>query len=720
MATFLYRVGRFCFRRRWAVLLAWAGVLVAAMTSMVLLQKPTTASFSIPGTPAQQTIDLLRERFPQMGGPGGASARVVFSQPGNNKLNQDAVQRAVNALKAVPLVAAVSDLAPNADGTVAYVQVTYSVPAGDLTGAARQGMDDVIMFARADGLIAEVGGDAVQASGHAPVGEVVGLIVAALVLIVTFRSPAAAGLPLLTAIAGVALGYAGIGIATHFTELSGTTSSLAMMLGLAVAIDYALFIVSRYRIELALGRDRLDAAGRAAGTAGNAVVFAGLTVIIALAGLAVAGIPFLTQMGVAAAGTVAVAVLIALTLLPALLAVAGTRINPAPVRDRFGKPAFGVWWVRLIARRPVVALLAVVIGLGVVAIPAYDLRLGLPTDGSAAADTSPRRAYDLLSDGFGPGFNGPLTVVATPGTSVEGQAGVAMVIPSATNEAGDTTILTVIPTTGPEDRATEDLVHRLRQAYGVLGVTGATAINVDVSEKLSDALLPYLALVVGLAFVLLALVFRSVLVPLKATLGFLLSVAATFGALVAVFQWGWQAFLLGITQTGPIISFLPILLIGIVFGLAMDYQVFLVTRMREDYVHGAPARQAVVSGFGHGARVVTAAALIMMSVFFGFMLGPEAIIKSVGFGLGVAILFDAVVVRMIGVPAVMLLIGRAAWWLPRWLDRILPDVDVEGEKLARHLDEHPPPVPHDHAEPVDTTQTGEAPETIESAGSRPT
>ncbi|MBL7257812.1 MMPL family transporter [Paractinoplanes lichenicola] len=724
MATFLYRVGRFCFGHRWAVLGAWAGVLVAALAGMALLQKPTSDAFSIPGTPAQQAIDLLAERFPQAGAQAsGATARVVFSQPGNNtRLNQEAVDRAVNSLKGLPQVASVTGLAPNADGSVAYTQVTFTVPAAELTGAARQGLDDVLMFARADGLIAEVGGDAVQSSGHAPVGEVVGLIVAALVLIATFRSPAAAGLPLLTAIIGVALGFAGIGIATRFADLSSTTSSLAMMLGLAVAIDYALFIVSRYRIELALGRDRMDAAGRAAGTAGNAVVFAGLTVIIALAGLAVAGIPFLTQMGVAAAGTVAVAVVIALTLLPALLAVAGHRINPAPVRDRLGKPAFGVWWVRLIARRPVVALLATVIGLGVVAIPAHDLRLGLPTDGSAAADTSPRRAYDLLTDGFGPGFNGPLTVLATPGTSVEGLAGVAMVVPSATNEAGDTEILTVIPTTGPQDAATEDLVHRLRNTSGVLGVTGTTAINVDVSEKLSGALLPYLALVVGLAFVLLALVFRSLLVPLKATLGFLLSVAATFGALVAVFQWGWQAWLLGITQTGPIISFLPILLIGIVFGLAMDYQVFLVTRMREDFVHGAPARQAVVSGFGHGARVVTAAALIMMSVFFGFMLGPEAIIKSIGFGLGVAILFDAIVVRMILVPAVMLLVGKAAWWLPGWLDRVLPDVDVEGEKLARHLDEHPPPADplrYDHAEPRDLTRTGEAPETIESAGSRP-
>jgi len=676
---------------------------------MVLLQKPTTDSFSIPGTPAQQTIDLLAERFPQARAQtAGATARVVFAQPGGNALDQAAVSRAVASLRSSPQVATVSDPAQNPARTVAYVQVTYGVPASGLTGAARQGLDDVILWARAEGLIAEVGGDAVQAGGHAPIGEVFGVVIAALVLLVTFGSLVAAGLPLLTAIIGVALGFAGIGIATRFTELSGTTSTLAMMLGLAVAIDYALFIVSRYRTELRAGQDRSEAAGRAVGTAGNAVVFAGLTVVIALSGLAVAGIPFLSQMGVAAAGTVAVAVLIALTLLPALLGYAGAKITPAQVRDRTARPALGDTWVRVIARHPVPALLAAVLGLGAIAIPATDLRLGLPTDGSAAADTSPRRAYDQLSDGFGPGFNGPLTVVVVPGTTLEGLPGVAMVSPPATNVAGDTSIVTVVPATAPDDRATEDLVHRLRDTEGVLGVTGATAVNVDISEKLAGALVPYLILVVGLAFVLLALVFRSVLVPLTATLGFLLSVAATFGALVAVFQWGWQADRFGLVQTGPIISFLPILLIGIVFGLAMDYQVFLVTRMREAFVHGATARDAVISGFRHGARVVTAAAVIMMSVFFGFMLGPEAVIKSIGFGLGMAILFDAVVVRMILVPAVMLLLGNAAWWLPGRLDRLLPDVDVEGGTLTRRLDRErasaadPQPGPELDPEPVVT------------------
>jgi putative drug exporter of the RND superfamily len=694
MATFLYRLGRFSFRHRWAVAGAWLAVLVAAVAGMALLQKPTTAGFSIPGTPAQKTIDLLTQRFPQAAG-NTASARVVFASPDGKTLDKASVQKAVAALRTAPEVAAVGAPTESTSGTVAFAQVTYTVAATDLSDAAHDGLTDVVDDARATGLTVEVSGDAVEAGGQAPVAEVIGVVVAAVVLMITFGSLVAAGLPLLTAILGVGIGASAIGIATHFTQLSGTTSTLAMMLGLAVAIDYALFIVSRYRHELAAGHPRPEAAGRATGTAGSAVVFAGLTVIIALAGLSVVGIPFLTQMGIAAAGTVAVAVVIALTLLPALLALAGGKIKTLPVRHHEAKPALGVRWVRVIARRPVVALLAAVLGLGVVAIPAASLRLGLPTDGSSAPDTTQRKAYDLLASGFGPGFNGPLTVVTEAASSpavaqtLRGLDDVAMVAPAVTNPAGDTAIITVIPSSAPDASATEDLVHAIRRVDGTLGVTGTTAINLDISDKLSSALLPYLALVVGLAFVLLALVFRSLLVPLKATLGFLLSVAATFGALVAVFQWGWLAGLFGVSQTGPIISFLPILLIGIVFGLAMDYQVFLVTRMREDYVHGAGARDAVVSGFGHGARVVTAAALIMMSVFFGFMLGPEAIIKSVGFGLGIAILFDAVVVRMILVPAVMTLLGRAAWWLPRWLDRVLPDVDVEGSKLARYLGSQP-------------------------------
>jgi RND superfamily putative drug exporter len=445
------------------------------------------------------------------------------------------------------------------------------------------------------------------------------------------------------------------------------------------------------------------------------VVFAGLTVIIALAGLSVVNIPFLTQMGLAAAGTVAISVLIALTLLPALLGFAGRRIMGRRFRGRSAdsgqathKVTVGGRWSGFVTRHPVPVLLVAILGLAVVAVPAMDLRLGLPDDGMAAPDTTQRKAYDLLTAGFGAGFNGPLTIVVDAAHSSDPKAAAAQtsaaigklgdvtaVAPATFNQAGNTAILGVIPRSGPNSQATKDLVANIRNQAGAIRtstgadimVTGQTAISIDISSKLSAALLPYLALIVGLAFILLALVFRSVLVPLKATLGFLLSVAASFGAVVAVFQWGWLASLLGVQQTGPIISLLPIFLIGIIFGLAMDYEVFLVTRMREEYVHGTEPTKAVVNGFQHGARVVTAAAIIMISVFSGFILSSESLVKTIGFGLAAAVALDAFVVRMTIVPAVMALLGRAAWWLPGWLNRILPNVDVEGEKLRQRLDE---------------------------------
>ncbi|WP_250291099.1 MMPL family transporter, partial [Frankia sp. CiP1_Cm_nod1] len=378
-----------------------------------------------------------------------------------------------------------------------------------------------------------------------------------------------------------------------------------------------------------------------------------------------------------------------------------------------GGPTAGQRWARLIVRRRGIAVAVSVLALGLLAVPAADLRLGLPTDATAAPDSTQRRAYDQLTAGFGAGFNGPLLLVvdgtasADPHTAVDevsrtiaGLPGVAAVTAPTFSPAGDTATLSVTPASGPSEAATEDLVHTIRgQAAAIRAATGAstaitgeTAINIDVSEKLSDALLPYLAVVVGLAFVLLVLVFRSVLVPLKATAGFLLSVVATFGAVVAVFQWGWLMDVLGVATTGPIVSILPIFLIGVLFGLAMDYEVFLVTRMREEFVHGLGPDDAVVTGFRHGARVVTAAAIIMISVFAGFILSDQAIIQSIGFALAFGVLVDAFVVRMTLVPAVMSLAGRHAWWLPAWLDRLLPDIDVEGKKLLG-----PPALPEQRA-----------------------
>ncbi|MEU6817069.1 MMPL family transporter [Streptomyces sp. NPDC046860] len=724
MATYLYKIGRFAFRRRHFVALLWVALLTLAGVGAASAPPAGNSSFSIPGTEAQRAFDLLEQRFPGMSAD-GATARVVFKAPEGQKMtdarNKAAVEKTVKELGSGSEVASVADpytgKAVSRDGTIAYASVKYKVSGMELEDASRDALKESAGHARDAGLTVEIGGDALTTAPETGSSEVIGIAVAAVVLVITFGSLIAAGLPLLTAIIGVGIGVSTITALANPLDLGSTTSTLATMIGLAVGIDYALFIVSRYRAELAEGRDREEAAGRAVGTAGSAVVFAGLTVVIALVGLSVVNIPMLTKMGVAAAGTVAIAVLIALTMIPALLGYAGRTVKPAGEKSRLlggaraakksGRPNMGTRWASFVVRRPVAVLLLGVVGLGAAAVPAASLELGLPDDGSQPVSTTQRRAYDLLSDGFGPGFNGPLTVVvdakgsddkkaafAEVGDEIKGLENVVTVTPPAPNKAGDTAIITVVPKSQPSSATTEDLVHAIRgksasitSATGAtLLVTGATAMNIDVSQKLNDALLPYLALVVGLAFLLLIVVFRSVLVPLKAALGFLLSVLAALGAVVAVFQWGWLSGLMGVEQTGPVMSMMPIFMVGVVFGLAMDYEVFLVTRMREAYVHGENPGQAIVTGFRYSARVVTAAAVIMVAVFSGFIGSSEAMIKMIGFGLAIAVFFDAFIVRMAVVPAVLALLGRRAWWLPAWLDRALPDVDVEGEGLRTRPD----------------------------------
>ncbi|MGW3665680.1 MMPL family transporter [Streptomyces sp. NPDC005141] len=724
MATFLYKLGRLAFRRRHFAALIWVALLTLAGVGAASAPVAGSSSFSIPGTEAQKAFDLLESRFPGMSAD-GATARVVFKAPAGEKMadkdNKATVEKAVKVLGTGSEVTSVADPfkthAVSKDGSIAYASVKYEVSGMELKDASKEALNAAAQDARDAGLTVEVGGDALQATPETGSTEVIGIAIAAVVLVITFGSLIAAGLPLLTALIGVGIGVSTITALASALDLGSTTSTLAMMIGLAVGIDYALFIVSRYRAELAEGREREEAAGRAVGTAGSAVVFAGLTVVIALVGLSVVNIPMLTKMGVAAAGTVAIAVLIALTMIPALLGYAGRRVQPAGKKSRLlgggraakkeGKPNMGTRWASFVVRRPLAVLLLGVVGLGAAAIPAASLELGLPDDGSQPASTTQRRAYDLLSDGFGPGFNGPLMVVVDAKASddpkgavtqvtdeVKDLKSVVSVSPATYNKAGDTAMITVIPDSKPSSVTTEDLVHSIRDAGGEIRadtdstvlVTGSTAMNIDFSQKLNDALIPYLALVVGLAFLLLIVVFRSILVPLKAALGFLLSVMAALGAVVAVFQWGWLSGLMGVEETGPIMSMMPIFMVGVVFGLAMDYEVFLVTRMREAYVHGEKPGQAIVTGFKYGARVVTAAAVIMIAVFSGFIGSSESMIKMIGFGLAIAVFFDAFVVRMALVPAVLALLGKKAWWLPRWLDRALPNVDVEGEGL-RALDE---------------------------------
>ncbi|MFI1210318.1 MMPL family transporter [Streptomyces sp. NPDC020802] len=733
MATFLYRMGRLAFRRRWYVVLVWAAVLAAVGLGALKAPGASDEEFSMPGIESQKAFDLLEQRFPGASAD-GATARVVFVAPNGEKVtaaeNRQAVEKAVTELGDGTQVASAADpfqaKAVSKDGTTAYATVTYKVTATDLTDASKTHLEETLHEARDSGLTVEAGGTAMEEGGGAGgIAEVIGIAVAAVVLLITFGSLAAAGLPLLTAVIGVGVSMATILALSDALGLSTTTGTLAMMLGLAVGIDYALFVVSRFREERARGRTPQEAAGLAAGTAGSAVVFAGLTVVIALAGLAVVGIPMLTKMGLAAAGAVVVAVLIALTLVPALLgfwpnAVLTRRDRGSGRVEKSAETNGGTRWARFVLRRPVPVLLLGVVGLGALAVPMTDLQLGMPGDEAKATSTTERRAYDALAEGFGPGFNGPLSVVvdAKGDSDPKGAAdaiakeigatkGVVSVSPARFNEAGDTAVFAVVPSTAPTDEKTKDLVKTIRgerpgaesETGATFEVTGTTALNIDISEKVQAALVPYLVVVVGLAIVLLLVVFRSLLVPLKAALGFLLSVLASLGVVVLVFQQGHGAELLGVEQTGPIMSLMPIFLVGIVFGLAMDYEVFLVSRMREAYVHGESPDEAVTSGFRHSARVVVAAALIMIAVFSGFIGESDSMIKMIGFGLAFAVLLDAFVVRMAIVPAVLALLGHKAWWLPGWLDRLLPRVDVEGEALSRRPETVPAPAgPSDPAD----------------------
>jgi RND superfamily putative drug exporter len=708
MATLLFHLGRMAFRRRKAVLALWLVVLVGAFAAAATLSGSTTDSATMPGTESQQAVDLLEERLPEAN---GASGRIVFAAPEGERLAEGgratAISDAVADAAKAPGVRSVSTPRTSQDGRIAFAEVTWSTPAEDIPEGSIAAVQSAAGAASAADLRVAFGGDAAD-SDPSPggTGELIGLAVAALVLTITFGSLVAAGLPLLTAVLSVTVGIAGIIAATGFVDMDSTVPVVALMLGLAVSIDYALFIISRHRTHLFEGLEPEEAAARAVGTAGSAVVFAGATVVIALASLTVVGIPFLSAMGLAAAGTVAVAVAISLTLVPALLGFAGLRLAKGKNFDtgrRAARPTLGSRWVGLLTRHRVSAVVATVVVLSALSIPVLDMRLGQPGDSTAPPQETNRQAYDLLGEGFGPGFNGPLTLVvdAGPGGDARPAAtaaaaefgrleGVADVGTPALNETGDTAIVGLTPESGPSAEATKALVERIRDRTDTLDaeldaqvlVTGPTAAAIDFADRLSSAFLPYLAVIVGLAFLLLTVAFRSILVPLTAVGGFLLTIGATFGALVAVFQQGTLADVLNV-EPAPIVSVLPIFIVGILFGLAMDYQVFLVSRMREEHVHGAEPTRAITQGFRHGARVVTGAALIMAAVFSGFVLEESAIIKSIGFALAFGILVDAFVVRMTLIPALMALLGKRAWWLPRWLDRVLPRVDLEGERIAK-------------------------------------
>ncbi|MCX5266985.1 MMPL family transporter [Streptomyces sp. NBC_00199] len=745
MASVLYALGGWAARHRGRVVAVWLLLLAAIGGLGATMAGPVSTEFSVPGIESQQAQDLLEKKMPDVA---GGFARVVIVAPADGTLAtgtaRTAIKESLHKADGIPGVVHVADPFQEqtvaADQKTAFADVQFRQAADQVPESARQALTDAGAAMRDAGLQVEYGGTVMEpATEVGGPAEVIGVIVAFAILALALGSLIAAGLPLVTAFVGVGIGVLGVQLVANVVDMTSTATVLALMIGLAVGIDYALFIIARHREQLADPATGVEeSTARATATAGSAVVFAGATVVIALAALAVTGIPFLTVMGLAAAATVALTVLIAVTLVPAVLGLLGERLRPRPQQPKTegsNKPKGNPWshaWARMVTRKPLLVLLAGVIALLALALPAQNLRLGLPSNASQPTSSTQHKSHDLLAKGFGPGFNAPLTaVVDTSGipptdreqvlaelhATLTKDPGVAHVDRPVPNEDSSVVAIPVFPKTGPDDQATTDLVHHLRdnkaavaQEGGTLYIAGSTAAAIDVSAKLSDALPLFVGIIVILALVLLTVAFRSVLVPLKAVLGFLLSIAASLGATVWVFQEGHLADLLDIPSAGPVTAFLPVLLIGVLFGLAMDYEVFLVSRMREQYEHTGDAAGAITHGIARSGRVVTAAALIMVAVFGGFVFNHDPIIKSIGFALAIGVLIDGFLVRMTLVPAAMALLGRRAWHLPRWLDRIIPDVDIEGADL---------PGPPADCEPAEANAAPPAPQELTTVTSAP-
>jgi RND superfamily putative drug exporter len=774
MSKFLYKIGRTAYKKPWYFIVGWLVVLGIVLGALGLNGISVSSEMRIEGTESQKVLDQLTRELPAASGGQGS---VVFTVPDGQSLQTPeraaAIGKAVkdvysldHLVNPVALAAASSeDAAPaesaaeppqadagaapsigplmvdgapmpgvllSADGSVALFQFQFTEQIQSLPAGVSDSVIAAVNKAGIDTGITVLPSDSLQAM-EPPMGtnEIFGLVVAALVLILTLGSLIGAGLPLATALVGVGIGVGGAYALSSIIDLNSATPTLALMIGLAVGIDYALFIVNRQRrLILTQGLSAKDATSRAIGTAGSAVFFAGLTVIIALCGLSIIGIIFLTTMALVAAATVLVAVLIALTLLPALLGLVGERICSQKAREtgrvRIEKEhrGFAHRWVSGVVRFRWPVIIGVVVILGVSAIPMTSMELGIPSGATANKDSVSRQSYDAISRAFGEGFNGSLVVVVEPtngsdsitpellaGVTKDLQAldDVSMVSPMSINESGKMAILNVIPDSGPGDAKTKDLVERLRdpesgvsQAHDVtLGVTGITAITIDISAKLGSVFPIYIAIILGLSLMVLLLVFRSIAIPIKATVGFLFSILATFGLTTAVFQWGWLKHLFGFDTGGPLVSFIPIIITGILFGLAMDYEVFLVSSMRESHVHGHRGIEGVVHGFDQTSRVVLGAAVIMVSIFAGFIFADNVMIKQMGFAMAAGIVIDAFIVRMTLVPAVIAVLGERAWWLPKWLDRLLPNLDVEGDKLMAELKSRETRTPDSESPSVD-------------------
>jgi RND superfamily putative drug exporter len=665
----------------------------------------------VPGVESQHAADVLDDRFPSQG---GQAARIVLHTD-EGRLDDGAhrpiVERARRQLGAGVAVAAVTDpfaqesAAVSTDGQTAYIDVTYALD--KLTVTQLHDALDVTAAARADAVQVELTGELALLAQDAPSSELIGIGVAIIVLLIAFGSVVAMGLPIATALLGIFVGALSVGVLSAVLDIPEFSLILCAMIGLGVGIDYALFIVTRHRQHLHEGMSVADAAGTAVATAGQAVLFAGTTVVIAILGLFLAGLPAISGMGAAVALVVTVSMLAAVTLLPGLLGLAGTKIDKLSIhrKTHVVKPAdetLAGRWAHHVGRHPVRYAIVGLATLCAIAVPALSMRIGVPDDGNAPADTTQRVAFDQLAEAFGPGFNGPILVVVELPTAADAAAvgrihdaidadpGIAAVTAPVLNADGDTAVFTANPTTAPQAAATDQLVRHLRSDVVPGAVAGSDvrvsltgrAMLTDLTDRISDRLPIFIAAVVAMSFLLLMIVFRSILVPLKAAVMNLLSIAAAYGVLVAVFQWGWGKGLIGLHATMPINPFLPLIMFAILFGLSMDYEVFLLSRVREEYVKTGDNHEAVVRGLSGTARVITSAALIMISVFGAFVLSDDPNGKLFGVGLAVAVLIDATLVRMILVPATMSLLGKANWWLPSWLDRRLPHLDLEGAPHA--------------------------------------
>ncbi len=714
MSNLLYRLGRFAVRRRRWVLGGWVVAFLLIGVAGNALGGKGVDDFSVPGTESQAAIDLLEERFDTKA---GAQAQIVVQAPEGSSLADPTVAGEVEAYLAsvtdVPHVVE-ADRAITVSPTepsIGLATVRFSGDPGEIGLRPGRELVEAADGLRDAGFVVEFGGEIQFDEAHVGgAAEMIGLGVAVLVLLVAFGSVVAMGLPIGTALIGLGAGLGLITVGESFLTIPTVAPTLATMIGLGVGIDYALFIVTRHREHLHHGMTVEESAGRALATAGQAVVFAGVTVVIAISGLQFAGIPMMAKMGYATALVVLVSVVAVSSKKPALLGFAGHAIDKLRVPGVRAVAAghhdsIASRWSRQVAERPWRYLLLSLAILGAMLAPFFSIRLGMTDAGTRPTEDTTRRAYDLVAEGFGAGTNGPLMImveaegadleVAAPAiaaTIQEQGEGVqfAMFDPATgINGAGDTAVLTVIPESAPQDAATQDLVHQLRDEIlpaateqagtGEALVTGGTAFFIDMSEKVESRLPTFIGAVLLMSCVLLMLVFRSILVPLKAALMNLLGIGAAYGVVVAIFQWGWGASLIGVEESLPIISFLPMFMFAILFGLSMDYEVFLMSRVREEYLRTGDNTASVTTGISHTARVITAAAIIMVSVFGAFALGDDPTVKMMGIGLATAIFLDATLIRMVLVPSTMRLLGDRNWWLPGWLDRILPNLDIEGE-----------------------------------------